>query len=67
VVRWNFGEVDEAMFQVVEKTWELIFCLLVVAKCEFGEVEKTMFQVVKSTGNLFSAFWLPKLQLVWRR
>jgi hypothetical protein len=41
--------VDAAMFHVVEKPCELIFCLLDDAKCDFGEVDKAMFQVVVKT------------------
>jgi hypothetical protein len=40
-------EVEEAMFQVVERSFELFVCLLDVAKCEFGEVDKAMFRVVQ--------------------
>jgi hypothetical protein len=47
VLKCEFGDVDEAMFQGVESPCEQIFCLLHVAKCDFGEVDKAMFQVVE--------------------
>ena len=40
------GEIEKAIFQVVARTWELIFFLLTSPKCDLGEVVKAMFQVV---------------------
>jgi hypothetical protein len=34
----DFGEVDEAMFQGVERPYELIFCILSIEKSYLGEV-----------------------------
>jgi hypothetical protein len=34
----DFGEVDEAMFQGVERQYILIFCILSIEKSDFGEV-----------------------------
>jgi len=44
--KFDFGEVEKAMFQVVARHRELIFFLLTNPKCDMGEVEKAMFQGV---------------------
>jgi hypothetical protein len=49
IQKFDLDEVEEAMFHVFEWPWELIICLLDVAKCEFGKVDKTIFQVVQKT------------------
>jgi len=46
--KFDFGEVEKAMFQLVASDWELIFFLLTSPKCDLGEVEKAMFQGVVS-------------------
>jgi hypothetical protein len=32
VLKYDFGEVDEAMFQVVERPCDLIFCIMGIEK-----------------------------------
>jgi hypothetical protein len=44
VLKCNFGEIDEAMFQVVEKHWELILCIQGILKSGLDDVVKVMFQ-----------------------
>jgi hypothetical protein len=34
----DFGEFDEAMFQGVERPYELIFCILSIEKSDLDEV-----------------------------
>jgi hypothetical protein len=38
VLKNDFGEVDEEMFQDVERPDELIFCILIIEKSELYEV-----------------------------
>jgi hypothetical protein len=33
----DFGEVDEAMFEGVERRYKFIFCILNIEKSDFGE------------------------------
>ena len=42
--KFDFGEVEKMMFQVVARHWKLIFFLLTNPKCVLGEVKKAMFQ-----------------------
>jgi hypothetical protein len=42
-----FGEVDEAMFQGVERTSEIIFCILGIEKDNLGEIAGVLFEVGK--------------------
>jgi len=37
--KFDFVDVEKAMFQVVARHWELIFFLLSSPKCDLGEVE----------------------------
>jgi hypothetical protein len=38
VLKNDFGEVDEGMFQGVERPCEIIFCILVIEKSDLDEV-----------------------------
>jgi hypothetical protein len=38
VLKNDFGEVDEAMFQGVERSYELVFCILSIEKSDLSEV-----------------------------
>ena len=42
--KFDFGDLEKAMFQVVARLSELVLFLLTSPKCELGEVEKVMFQ-----------------------
>ena len=44
--KFDFGEVEKAMLQVVARHWELIFFPLSNPKCELDEVAKASFQRV---------------------
>jgi hypothetical protein len=46
IQKCDLNDVEEAMFQVVERPLELI-CLLDVAKCVFGKVDKALIQVLE--------------------
>jgi len=58
---FDFGDVEEAMFQVVARYWEHIFFLLTSPKCELDEVEKAMFQCLACHFELIFDFVLPKI------
>jgi hypothetical protein len=38
VLKNDFGEVDDAMFQNVERPYEPFFCILVIEKSDLDEV-----------------------------
>jgi hypothetical protein len=43
VLKCDFGEVVEAMFQGVERPYEQIFCMLSIEKSDSDEVAEVMF------------------------
>ena len=45
IEKCDLFEVDKAIYQVVERHFESIFCLLSSPKCDVVEVEKAMFKV----------------------
>jgi len=55
--KFDFGDVEKVMFQVVANHWELIFFLFTGRKYDLCEVEKAMFQGSHVTLNSFSASW----------
>jgi hypothetical protein len=42
-LKFDFDEVDEAMFQGVERSCELIFCIVGIQKSDLDEVAELMF------------------------
>ena len=53
--KFDFGEVEKSMFQVVARHWKLIFFLLTNPKCDLREVDKAMFQGTHATLNSYTA------------
>jgi hypothetical protein len=47
VLKCDFVEVDEEMFQGVERPCEIICCILGIQKSDLDEVVEVMFQVGK--------------------
>jgi shikimate kinase len=43
VLKWNFGDVDEAMFHDVEMSFERIFYILGIEYSDLDEVVEVMF------------------------
>jgi len=63
--KFDFGEVEKAMFQVLARHWEFIFLLLTSRKCDLGEVEKAMFKLFICHSELiFGFFTIPKCDFV---
>jgi len=54
--KFDFGEVEKAMFQVVARHLEQISFLISSPKCDLGEVEKAMFPGLHVTLNLWVYF-----------
>ena len=42
--KFDFGEVEKALFQMFAKHWGIIYFLLTNPKCDLCEVKKAMFQ-----------------------
>jgi hypothetical protein len=61
--KMRLGEIEKAMFQVVEWHWELNIWVQVVPKYDLNEVEKVMFLGVESPCKNFSDFWSSKMRL----
>jgi hypothetical protein len=45
VLKCDIVEVDEAMYQGVERTYKLIFCILDIQKSALDEVAEIIFQI----------------------
>ena len=54
--KFDFGEDEKTMFQVVASHWKLIFFLLTNPKCDLGEVKKND---VSTTCMAFSTYFGP--------
>ena len=65
--KFNFGEVEKSIFQVVTSHRELIFFLLTIPKCNLGEVEKAMLRARMSLWTHFRPLDNPKIRLGWVR
>jgi hypothetical protein len=42
-LKYDFGDIDEVMFHVIERTFELIFYILGIQKSVFDDVAEVMF------------------------
>jgi len=63
--KFDFGEVEIAMFQVVASHWKLIFFLLTSPKFDLGEMENAKFEGLVSHFELiFGILIIPKCDLV---
>jgi hypothetical protein len=57
VLKCDFVEFDEAMFQGVERPCKLTFCILGIEKRDLDEVAEVMFQVGVWPWELIICFW----------
>ena len=55
--KFDFGEVEKAMFEGLECHLELIFGILAIPKSDLVEVEKTLFQGLAWHFHLIFGHW----------
>jgi len=61
--KFDFGEVEKAMFQVVARHWEIIFFALTSPKCDLCEFEKVISSARVALSTYFRPLDLPEMRI----